>query len=64
MTKAEFKHLKVGDVVISKDGEQYRIKLDWVHGPPNQVFYAERIKPDTYRAIQVSEGNMQFWEKI
>ena len=63
MTKQEFQKLKVGDVIVNDRGEEYRIKDDWLYGRPNQVFYAERIKPERYHAVQLSENNTQYWEK-
>ena len=64
MTKREFDRLKVGDFVTNKEDEIFKIDMEYVFGPPTQVFSAVLQSEGTYQAIRISEGNFQFYERI
>ena len=64
MTKGEFDRLSVGDYVTNKEGEVFKIDMDYVLGPPSQIFSAVLQNGKAYQSIRISEGNFQFYERI
>ena len=64
MTKREFDRLKVGDFVVNKEGEIFKIDMDYVLGSPVQIFSAILQHEKTYQSIRISEGNFRFYERI
>ena len=64
MTKRKFDKLKVGDSVVDKEGKIFTIDMDYVFGPPAQVFSAILQGGEKYQSIRISEGNFQFYERI
>ena len=64
MTKREFDRLNVGDFVVNKEGEIFKIDMDYVLGPPVQVFSAILQSENTYQSIRISEGTFHFYERI
>ena len=64
MTKREFDRLKVGDFIVNKEGEIFKIDMDYVLGPPVQVFSAILQGGEREQSIRISEGNFQYYERI
>ena len=64
MTKIEFDRLKVGDFVANREGEIFKIEMDYVFGPPAQVFGAILQNEEKYQSIRISEGNFKFFERV
>ena len=64
MTKREFDMLKVGDFIANREGEIFEVDMDYVIGPPVQVFSANLQGGERAQSIRISEGNFQFYERI
>ena len=64
MTKGEFDRLKVGDFVANREGEFYKIEMDYVFGPPVQVFEAILQNGEKYQSIRIDEGNFRFFKRV
>ena len=64
MTKREFDKLKVGDFIVNKEGENFKVDMDYVFGPPVQVLSATLQGGEREQSIRISEGNFQFYERI
>ena len=64
MTEGEFERLKVGDFVADSEGEIFKINMDYVLGPPVQIFNAVLQSKGKYQAIRISEGNFRFYERV
>ena len=64
MTKKEFDILKVGDHVANGEGEIFKIDMEYVLGPPVQIFSALLQGVERYQSIRISEGNFQFYERV
>ena len=63
MTKREFDRLKVGDFLVNKEGELFKINMDYVFGPPVQVFGAVLQNSENYRSIRIDGGNYHFYKR-
>ena len=64
MTKREFDRLKVGDYVTNREGEIFKVDMDYVLDPPVQIFGALLQGGERYQSIRISEVNFQFYERI
>jgi hypothetical protein len=64
MTESEFDRLKVGDFVADREGDVYKITMDYALGPPKQIFSAVLQSDVKYQEIRISEGNFRFYERV
>jgi len=64
VTKSEFDKLKIGDCITNRKGEIFQIDMDYVFGPPKQVFGAKLLDAEKYQSIRVSESNFCFFERV
>jgi len=63
MTKREFEHLKAGDYLTDKEGALYKIDMDYVLGPPVQIFSALLQSGDKYEAIRIDSSNFHLFKR-
>ena len=64
IAKREFDRLEGGDHVTNRDGEIFTIDMEYVLGPPVQIFSAILQSGEKYQPIRISEGIFQFYERI
>ena len=63
MTKREFDRLQIGDFVTNKEGELFKIDMDYVFGPPTQVFSATLQNGGAYKSIRIDSDNFHFFKR-
>jgi len=63
LTKRDFDRLRVGDFLTDKEGKLYKIDMDYVFGPPAQVFSAVLQNGDKYQAIRIDGSNFHLYKR-
>ena len=63
MTKREFGRLQIGDYITNKEGELFKIDMDYVFGPPAQVFGAALQNDGAYKAIRIDGSNFHHFKR-
>ena len=64
MTKREFDRLQIGDYITNKEGELFKIDMDYIFGTLVQVLSATLQNTNKYKAVRIDGSNFHFFKRV